>query len=131
MKKPFHSISSVKLQKHTTLNPILCNVTRWSFRFQMLKRYEEFRDFLFELHVPGLDELLQTAKEDNCVDNLIRQFEDLDSMTKALQKEQGTIETVCSLFEGVIENFPETLDRLRANADIFENEAFETAWCKI
>ena len=131
MKKLRNIIHSAKLRKMTPLRPKCGNVTRWSSTFVMMERYMKLKEFLPQLCLDDVDDLLPTAREDREIEALLERLADLDSVTKALQQENLTMWDVRQLFDTVIVEYPESATRISADSDIVHNKTFERAIVKI
>lgn len=131
MQKLRWPIPAAKLRRHTLLCAKCANVTRWSSTADMLVRYKEIRPVLKDVEVDDLDSLLPTARENKRIDELCVKFEELNSVTKALQNESLTCADARSIFDEVIEQYPSTEGRLSSSADIVATEDFENAVVKI
>ena len=86
----------------------------------MLNRYVEIREFLPRLHSDVIHFLLLLSSESRHVDLIISNLAPLESVTKQLQRDSITVSNCRTLFDAVIENFPDTTNRLTSTADIVE-----------
>ena len=57
-------------------------------------------------------------------------LQDLDSVTRALQKEGLTLSEVRALFDAVLDEYPDTKVRVGASAAILESKSFESGILK-
>ena len=96
----------------------------------MLERYQRLREFLPNLRSHEIDMLLLSLVEDREVDSLSLRLKDLDSVTRALQKEGFTLSELRALFDVVLDKYPETKARLGASAAIVESKSFESGIVK-
>ncbi len=131
MKKLKNPIPAAKLRKNTLLRAKCNNATRWSSTAAMLHRFQRIKAFITKLEIPDIDEHVPTYREQKHMDSLCAKLQDLDSVTKALQRDSLTISEVRELFDAVIEKFPHTETRLSSNAKIVRDPAFETGIVKI
>lgn len=131
MKKLKKLVPSAKLAKFTKLRAKTRNCTRWSSCFEMLKRYKEIKNFLPLLLIPELDELLPSTLEDREINNILVKLNDLESITKTLQREDINLNDVRCLFDEVIQEYPETATRLAMDSSIVEDSIFENAVIRI
>lgn len=74
--------------------------------------------------------MILNMRENKKLDKLLAQFEELDSITKALQKNDTAIAQVKLFFDEVIQMYPETETRLKSYADIVLYPANESAIVK-
>ena len=103
------------LRKNTLLSPILENATRWSSKFEMLKRHSQLK-FLVADAVP-LD--IQLIYEDNLeVDTFLSTSGQLEMLTQYLQSEDCHIFKVRAAFNGSLEIFPFLKDYCSLTSDI-------------
>jgi len=131
MKKFGNPIPAAKLRKLTTIKPKLHVVTRWSSTVDMMRRYAELRDYICDVEIDGLDEMLLSVRENKILDKFCSSFTDIDSITKALQSDALTISEVRCYFDSIIEIYPGTISRLGPQCAIVEQPNFESALIKI
>ena len=131
MKKLKYQIPAAKLRSLTHLTAQTANETRWSSTYHMIRRYDEIRDHLPALNLPEINELLLDEDDELMVATLLKKLRGLDSGTKQLQSENVTIAEARGLFDAVMEKHPSTSSRLRPDADIVSDTAFESAIIKI
>ena len=120
-----------KLRKLTPLRPKTRNMTRWSSSFEMILRYVRLREFLPKLDSSEIDRLSLTSTENRRIDSLLEQLKTLESVSKALQEERTSISDVRAMFDAVIEEFPETTDRLTSSAAIVHSPLLESGIVKV
>jgi len=131
MKKLRTPIAAAKLRKLTYLKAKTLNATRWSSCSEMFKRYQELKEFIGKVEIEDIDDLILTTRENRKVDELCAKFQELESVTKYLQSNRCTISDCRLLFNGIIDMFPSTKERLSASADIVHDKDFERALSKI
>jgi len=71
------------------------------------------------------------SREKKRIESLFKQLNDLDSVTKELQKDAVTCADVRALFDGVIEQYPATANRLGPRSKIVQSPDFESAIVKM
>lgn len=84
----------------------------------------QLREFIFQISLTELSQLLLTEVEDEAVDAQLKKFRDFDFVIKALQDESVTLAEARALYEEVIQRFTSSAERLRTKAAIVENKAF-------
>ena len=84
MKKLRTPLMAARLAKQTPLNAKTQNVTRWSSSFDMLRRYNELREFLHHLNSTELDAYFLSTAEDRRVNELLDRLQNLNSITLSL-----------------------------------------------
>lgn len=124
-------LMSDKLQQHTTIRPLLRNETRWSSSFEMCKRYVEIRDYLSSLDSAEMDDMSLTVSANRKLDSLLICLNDLESVANSLEHDSTTLCNMRALFDAVIDDFPQTVNRVSVNAGIVFSSAFESAAVKL
>lgn len=97
----------------------------------MLGRYSDIKKFLPKLGIKEVTDLIPTMREQRKIDQLTTLFEDLDSVTKSLQRSNITCSQVRTLFDGVVSEYPSTASRLSSTARIVHSLLFESAIVKL
>ncbi len=87
----YYPIAAAKLRDFTNLRAKCSNITRWSSTAAMLKRFMDLKDFLPNLELDEIDDLMLTTSEVRKIEALCTRFEHLDSVTKALQSDNVKI----------------------------------------
>ena len=124
-------ILGAKLAKSIKLKPKMRNITRWTPAFDMLNRYVEIRKFLPRLRSDVIHFLLLSSSENRHIDSIISNLVSLESVAKQFQSDSITVSDCRTLFDSVIENFPDTTNRLTSTADIVERPSFESGIVKL
>jgi hypothetical protein len=153
-----------KLEAADALMPVQRNATRWSSTFSMVQRYFEIVDFIDRSDIE-LDEACLTAREEVRLQAIFDDLKDIESINKTLQIESAedgadvapasndkttggkkrkrkavpTLATVRTLFNGMVQAFPESKGYLEKRAseaqlpksDVVKNAAFENAIVKV
>ena len=73
--------------------------------FNMCHRFIQIREHLGRLGSDEADEIALYSSENRKVDKLLQQLKSLESVTKALQSDEITINDTRALFDAVIEDF--------------------------
>ncbi len=97
----------------------------------MLSRYQDIKEYIPDLQIDEMIDLIPTPREERTLERLLNQFQVFDSITKVLQRSSITCSEVRVLFDRMIEKFPETQSRLSSTANIVHDVAFESAIVKI
>ncbi len=84
-----------------------------------------------DLNVVGLVDLLPNRREDKELEKSICLFIKLDSLTKALQREDLTCANVRVPFDGTISEYSKAASRLSSTGKIIISKAFESSIVKI
>ena len=75
--------------------------------------------------------MLLTHQNNKDIEELLVKLSEFESVTKALQEDTLSVSDTRALFDGVIDSFPETKDRLSKSANIVHDKVFEDAVTKI
>ena len=118
MMKLRYLIPAAQLRAYTPLRAKCNNPTRCSSTSAMLCRYFGIKKFLIGLNVDGSVDLLPNPRESKELESLNSLFGQLNSVTKALQREDLTCADVRVLFDGIISEYPDTAARLSSTARI-------------
>lgn len=124
-------IMAARLMKLTVKRAKTRNYTRWSSAFEMLKRYQELREFLPNMDESEIDDIALTNAENRNLDKLMPSLKDLESVTKRLQERNVTVSDVRGLFDSVMDEYPDTTPRLSTSASILYSPVFESAVVKV
>ena len=114
----------------TPLRPVQRNITHWSSTFEMLFRFTQIKTFIDPTNV-GLAQYLPSASECIQIENLLRELEDFQSVTKKLQEDNITMSQVRVLFDGLIDEYQSCSHHLSSNATIIYSPVFEKGIIKI
>ncbi|KAE9246993.1 hypothetical protein PF004_g4534 [Phytophthora fragariae] len=110
---------SAKLQKSTSLRPVMRQTTHWDSTYKMVKRFFAIKDFI-DTSDDELVELMPTRHEENKLWALGDDLREFTSASKNLQGDEGvTLLDVRDIFEALIERPPPS--RSRASADAGED----------
>lgn len=131
MKKLRYPIPAATLRQHTHLRAKCHNVTRWSSTASMLHRFQKIKEFIPELGIEEVIDIMPTSREQRTIERLTAQFVDFDSVTKSLQRDDISLAEVRTLFDGMIDAYPGTKSRLSPTASIVHSPIFESGLVKI
>ncbi len=131
MRKLSYLIASAKLEKATGLRAATSNVTWWSSTSSFLKRYLRIKPDLSKVDIEDLVLLIPLSQEHKEIEELCQRLQRLDDVTKTLQSESCTISDARSLFDCVLEEYPNASDRLSTPAPFISCPDFESGICKI
>lgn len=98
------------------LKPKLKNDTRWSSTHQMLLIHTELREHMLRLEDTKIDTQEPSLASERKVDNLIRNVEELNEVTKKLQCLDATILIARAYFDTLLEDYPTLSDCLNSDA---------------
>ena len=96
----------------------------------MLFRFTQIKTFIDPTNV-GLAQYLPSASECIQIENLLRELEDFQSVTKKLQEDNITMSQVRVLFDGLIAEYQSCSHHLSSNATIIYSPVFEKGIIKI
>lgn len=96
---------SAKLRRVTHLKPKLRNDTRWSSKYQMIKKHVELCGHVNELGSEEVDDLVLMQSGERKVDQLLTQLTQLDHVTQKLQRHDATLRTAGAYFDDTLEEF--------------------------
>lgn len=91
----------------------------------MLSRYQEL------CYLDAIDELTPNAHKNRDINTLLVRLNDLLSVTKTLQCDIISLADVRSLFDAVVDSYPDTCARLAEDAAIVLDPVFESAALKV
>ena len=131
MHKLGYTIAAAKLPQHTHYRPKCHTVTRWSSTAAILFRYQNIKEFIPDLQIDEMIDLIPAPRKERTLARVLNQFQDFDSITKALQRSNITCSEVRVLFDGMIEKYPEIQSRLSPTTNILYDVAFESGIVKI
>lgn len=115
-----------KLMKLTGLGERARNQIRSGSTYDMQLRCRELKEHLHLLNSPDVDAFSMNTTEDRRINDLLVHFKNLKRMTKRLQKDNKPMEKVRALLDCKIVEFPESTNRLSANATILHSPMFES-----
>lgn len=123
--------NAARLRALTDLCAIKDNVTRWSSKYHMAKRY-----IMIEKEVSlisELEEYVLVTKERQTLGDLMNHLSKFQSVTTSLQKKGLSTLTVREVFHAMLDEneYPELKTYLAADADIVNNPEFESGLNKI
>lgn len=121
----------VKLAKLTGFQARICNQTRWSSTIHMLVRYRNIRDHLHLLDSEDFGSFAFNTAKDHRFSDLFERLENLDSITKCLQKNSTTMAILRALFDCVMEDYLITARILSVTAAIVQNRILGSAFVKV
>ena len=96
-----------ELRRLTDLRPVTRNATRWSSTSAMVRRYFLLKPYLTDIEThPELIDFVLSPRECNNLSNLHGILTEMDSVTKALQKEDLDLKDTRILFDEIIRLYP-------------------------
>ncbi|KAG6612736.1 uncharacterized protein IUM83_03207 [Phytophthora cinnamomi] len=121
---------AARFRFHTLLRPALRQDTRWSSMFSMVARYFELSEFT-DREDDALAELLPTPVEHKKLKAFLDDLKNIESVSKKIQSADISMWEVRSLFDALIELFPQFNSHIGPSADILTDPHFESAVVKI
>ena len=97
---------------------------------QMLRRYADQKIHLADDQFtkdPSVVNYLLTHSENNKLEETLEDIENMDSVTKFLQRENATLLDARILFDSVISTYPQLDENFGDHAPIIHSKVFETA----
>mmetsp|Transcript_14755 Transcript_14755/g.13354 ORF Transcript_14755/g.13354 Transcript_14755/m.13354 type:complete len:125 (+) Transcript_14755:120-494(+) len=88
------------------LIPILPNNTRWSSKYQMLKRYIKIVESGFLSDMPNIQMYLLTPGMNRIITRILEEYKYFEASIKYLQKEDLTLGKARIIFDEVLQRFP-------------------------
>ncbi len=131
MQKLGNPVPAAKLRRYTHLAAKCSNANRWTSTADMLLRYKQIRSHLEEIMVDELDSLIPSARENRRIDALVDKFQELNSVTLALQRDSVSCADIRLLFDEVMKSYPDTRARLGTDAEIVSFPEFEKVVVKV
>jgi hypothetical protein len=118
-----------ELKKHTELNPIKRNVTRWSSTFEMVERYIRIRAAIKK--VDAVEELIPTGAKHRKLVGLLEHLKKFNSICKRLQRDDTDMAEVRLMFDALVAEYPVMAEHLKSTAKIIHTPAFESGVVKV
>lgn len=87
----FYLTTRAKLHQFTERRPLGCNETKWSSVNTILSRYIQIRNFVKQLDMSQIDNLVLDRREEQPVVWLLETMDQLNSFTLKLQDEKKTL----------------------------------------
>ncbi|OWZ19062.1 hypothetical protein PHMEG_0006747 [Phytophthora megakarya] len=124
-----HENNLAELKKHTVLEPIKRNVTRWSSTFTMVQRYIRIRAEIKK--VEAVEELIPTGGKHRKLLALFEHLKKFQSITLQLQRDDTDMAEVRLMFDALITEYPVMGEHLKQSAKIVHTPAFESGVAKV
>ena len=97
----------------------------------MLSRFIAMKECLPKLGVREIDQLIPSSGDFRKIEQVCSLLQELDVVTRELQRENLDLADVRNLFDTVIEEYPESAQYLSSNASIVHTTDFETGLVKL
>ena len=97
----------------------------------MVDRFLKIREYIVQLDIEAVDLNMPNMREVRQIEKLCNKLQQLDEVTKLLQKDDTSLADVRCLFDTILEDFPEMECRLGTTAAIIYQPEFETAIIKV
>ena len=121
--------NAAKLRDLTHLGAVLPNETRWSGKYEMLRRFFRIEENI--KYIEELDPFKPSAAERRTLEKALEHLEKFQSITINLQRKGLTIDKTRFIFDRLCEDYPEIKEYLSKNASIVNNKNFESAIVKL
>ena len=122
--------NAARLRLLTDLCAIKKNVTRWSSKYDMAKRYIELEPHI--KNIRELEDMVLTTREFRDLGDLMMHLSRFNSITKNLQVQGCSPLTVRAVFDALIEGeYPDMNYYLSLTSDIVNNPDFESGLVKV
>jgi hypothetical protein len=121
--------NAARLRALTDLSPVVNNVTRWSSKYEMLSRYLRIENEVKK--ISEVQDYIPSSRQRRDLSELVEHMSKFQSITKNLQKKGLCLDIVKSVFEAVVEDYPEMNCYLTEKANIINNPAFESGIAKL
>ncbi len=122
--------NAAELRQKTSYSAVIRNKTRWSSTFYMVKRYRELYPFLDQLN-PELADVLLSPREHRIIEQLFPKLENMQIVTKKLQKAGLMMAESRLLLDALIDLYPDMASKIGPEASIVKCPDFENAIVKI
>lgn len=97
----------------------------------MIKTYIEIKDYNINFSIEKSGNLLLTDEEEIVVERLLKNLEDLNSVTVALQSDSTTLPDARAILDEIQGKFPSLESLIVPKAPIVEHPSFESAVIKV
>jgi hypothetical protein len=122
--------NAARLQVLTELCAIKKNVTRWSSKYDMAKRYIELDTQI--KNIREIEDMVLTSHECRELADLKIHLSIFQGITKKLQVQGCSPLTICEVFDAILENeYPDMDYYLAPTSDIMNNPDFESGLVKV
>lgn len=121
--------NAAKLRELGKLGALLPNETRWTGKFDMVRRF-----FKIEQHtrnIKNLDSYLPSPSHRRALDSCVKHFNNFSSIAVRLQKKNLKLSEARSVFEHICDDYPSMKHHLGPDSDIVHDKPFENAVSKI
>lgn len=118
-------------RSHVPLQPKICNATRWSSTFELLRRHINFFDYVVNVNDCKIDLFLLNTAGKRRVEKLLKNLAKLDAGTKPKQHDNVTIRSARAYFDTVWKNHVTLSSCLDFDAQFFRDTLFSSLIFKI
>lgn len=121
-----------RLSQMTEMAPITHNVTRWSSKFTMLKRWFLIKDVVQIIQTENPSKKLSlSADETDSASILFTDMEVINSVTVEMQRNDITLRECRKLLASLIQKYPIMSEHISDSAKIIKHPIFERAIFKV
>lgn len=121
--------SAAKLRELTHLGAILPNETRWTGKYQMVKRF--FRLETAVSQIEDLDSFLPTPSQRRVLDRALHHLEKFASISHNIQEKGLLLNKARFVFDSIVADYPSMRRYLAKDAAIVQDHQFESAVVKL
>ena len=121
--------NSARLRQLTRLGSVLPNETRWTGKFEMVRRYFRIEKNIQMIH--EVDNYMPTPSQRRSLESALGHFQNFESIAKHLQTKGLMLNNARFILDTVCEDYPEMCKYLAADASIVHDLPFEAAVIKI
>lgn len=119
-----------KLRTKTPLEPVTRNDTRWSSSFAMLERFFRIKEYV-DVTDSDLAVNMPTPLETLELQDIMKHLTEFESATKILQDEKITLSDARSIFDKLLEHYPEMHHHISNDSVFVHSPHFENGLVKV
>lgn len=120
-----------KSRSFTPLRAKVHNLTRWTSKYDIFRRYCKLRNFLPKIEREDFDDFVLSAHANRKIGQSMEKLEVIHSDTVAFQADEITLGEVREILSSVLSKFPEIKNCLAPDATIIHSPIFENDIAKV